>query len=303
MERALRYCDLAVSKGLLAIRTHVDICDDRLTAVDALLEVKKTIAPYIDLQLVAFPQDGYFRSPTAAKNLERALDKGVDVVGGIPHFERTMADGAGEPEGALRDRRKARAAGRHPLRRDRRPAVAPHRGARLRDAAARPAGPRRRLAPHLHALHGQLLRLKTAAADRRGRRARDPQPADQHRAAGPPRHLSEAPRHDARAGDARPRHQRRLRPGLHHGPLVFAGRRRHARRRAYGPARRADDEPRGDALLLRGGDDERRHASCSSTAMASRSATTPTWWCCRRTTRSRRSGCAPGASSSSAAAR
>jgi cytosine/creatinine deaminase len=94
MERALRYCDLAVSKGLLAIRTHVDICDDRLTAVDALLEVKKRIAPYIDLQLVAFPQDGYFRSPSAAKNLERALDKGVDVVGGIPHFERTMADGA-----------------------------------------------------------------------------------------------------------------------------------------------------------------------------------------------------------------
>lgn len=93
MERALRYCDLAVSKGLLAVRTHVDICDDRLTAVDALLEVKKRIAPYIDLQLVAFPQDGYYRSPTAAKNLERALDKGVDVVGGIPHFERTMEDG------------------------------------------------------------------------------------------------------------------------------------------------------------------------------------------------------------------
>jgi cytosine deaminase len=93
MERALRYCDLAVSKGLLAIRSHVDICDDRLTAVDALLEVKRKIAPYIDLQLVAFPQDGYFRSPNAAKNLERALDKGVDVVGGIPHFERTMEDG------------------------------------------------------------------------------------------------------------------------------------------------------------------------------------------------------------------
>lgn len=94
MERALRYCDLAVAKGLLAIRTHVDICDDRLTAVDALLEVKLRIAPYIDLQLVAFPQDGYLRSPTAKENLKRALDKGVDVVGGIPHFERTMADGA-----------------------------------------------------------------------------------------------------------------------------------------------------------------------------------------------------------------
>ena len=93
-ERALRYCDLAVAQGLLAIRSHVDICDDRLTAVDALLDVKQKIAPYIDLQLVAFPQDGYFRSAGAAKNLDRALDKGVDVVGGIPHFERTMEDGA-----------------------------------------------------------------------------------------------------------------------------------------------------------------------------------------------------------------
>src|ERR1044071_7325440 len=93
-ERALRYCDLAVSQGLLAIRSHVDICDDRLVAVDALLEVKRRIAPYIDLQLVAFPQDGYFRSSNAAKNLERALDKGVDIVGGIPHFERTMEEGA-----------------------------------------------------------------------------------------------------------------------------------------------------------------------------------------------------------------
>ena len=93
-ERALRYCDLAVAQGLLAIRTHVDVCDDRLLAVEALLDVKKKIAPYIDLQLVAFPQDGYYRSPTAAKNLDRALDLGVDIVGGIPHFERTMADGA-----------------------------------------------------------------------------------------------------------------------------------------------------------------------------------------------------------------
>jgi cytosine deaminase len=93
-ERALRYCDLAVAQGLLAIRSHVDICDDRLVAVDALLDVKRQIAPYIDLQLVAFPQDGYFRSSNAAQNLKRALDKGVDVVGGIPHFERTMEDGA-----------------------------------------------------------------------------------------------------------------------------------------------------------------------------------------------------------------
>jgi cytosine/creatinine deaminase len=92
-ERALGYCDWAASMGLLAIRSHVDVCDDRLLAVEALLEVRKKVAHYIDLQLVAFPQDGLYRSPTARQNLLRALDMGVDVVGGIPHFERTMADG------------------------------------------------------------------------------------------------------------------------------------------------------------------------------------------------------------------
>jgi cytosine/creatinine deaminase len=63
IERALRYCDLAVSQGLLAIRSHVDVCDDRLVGVEALLEVRRQVSGYLDLQLVAFPQDGYFRSP------------------------------------------------------------------------------------------------------------------------------------------------------------------------------------------------------------------------------------------------
>src|SRR5207247_3255647 len=93
MQRALQYCDWAVAKGLLAIRSHVDVCDDRLLAVEALLQVKQRVKPYLDLQLVAFPQDGVLRSPTALTNLKRALDLGVDVVGGIPHFERTMQEG------------------------------------------------------------------------------------------------------------------------------------------------------------------------------------------------------------------
>ena len=92
--RALAYCDMAVAQGLLAIRSHVDVCDDRLIAVESLLEVKKRVASYLDLQLVAFPQDGVYRSRTAERNLLRSLDLGVEVVGGIPHFERTMADGA-----------------------------------------------------------------------------------------------------------------------------------------------------------------------------------------------------------------
>ena len=91
--RALAYCDWAVAKGLLAIRSHVDVCDPRLLAVEALLHVKEKVAPYLDLQLVAFPQDGALRSPGAMDLLKRALAMGVDVVGGIPHFERTMHDG------------------------------------------------------------------------------------------------------------------------------------------------------------------------------------------------------------------
>jgi cytosine deaminase len=59
--RALRYRNLAVAQGLLAIRCQVDISDPCLLAVDALLDVRERIKPYIDLQLVAFPQNGYFR--------------------------------------------------------------------------------------------------------------------------------------------------------------------------------------------------------------------------------------------------
>ncbi|MEP3676848.1 amidohydrolase family protein [Sulfitobacter sp.] len=102
VERAMRYCDLAVSKGLLAIRSHVDVSDPRLVTVEAMLDVREQVAPYIDLQLVAFPQDGYYRGPDAQSALERALDMGVDIVGGIPHFERTMADGARSVEALCR---------------------------------------------------------------------------------------------------------------------------------------------------------------------------------------------------------
>lgn len=94
VNRALKYCDWAASMGVLAIRSHVDTCDDRLLGVEALIEVRDRVKDYIDLQLVAFPQDGFYRDPTARENTIRALDMGVDVVGGIPHFERTMADGA-----------------------------------------------------------------------------------------------------------------------------------------------------------------------------------------------------------------
>src|SRR5262245_66296086 len=92
-ERALELCRWAVARGTLAIRSHVDVCDPSLRAVKALLEVRELIRAEIDLQLVAFPQDGFLRSPVGETGLIKALDLGVGVVGRIPHFEWTMADG------------------------------------------------------------------------------------------------------------------------------------------------------------------------------------------------------------------
>ncbi|MDU8913450.1 cytosine deaminase [Aestuariicoccus sp. MJ-SS9] len=92
--RALDYCRQAVAKGVLAIRSHVDVTDESFNTVEALLEVRDLVSDTLDLQLVAFPQDGWFRAQGAEAAVIRALDAGVDVVGGIPHFERTMADGA-----------------------------------------------------------------------------------------------------------------------------------------------------------------------------------------------------------------
>ncbi len=91
--RARKLCKWAIARGTLIIRSHVDISGDNLLAVEALLEVKDEMKDYIELQLVAFPQDGLLRS-NCHKNLIKSLDMGVDVVGGIPHFERTMDEGS-----------------------------------------------------------------------------------------------------------------------------------------------------------------------------------------------------------------
>ncbi len=91
--RARTLCHWAIARGNLAIRSHVDVSNPELVAVRALLELREELQPYLDLQLVAFPQEGYLRNPDARAALTAALDLGVDVVGGIPHFERSMAEG------------------------------------------------------------------------------------------------------------------------------------------------------------------------------------------------------------------
>jgi cytosine deaminase len=88
-DRALRYCDMAVSKGVQAIRSHVDITNPDMLAAEVIAEIRREVAPYLDLQLVAFPQMGFHSRPDMADSVRKALDMGFEVVGGIPHLEPT----------------------------------------------------------------------------------------------------------------------------------------------------------------------------------------------------------------------
>src|SRR5664279_6261060 len=58
VRRATKAIEWQVSHGILHIRSHVDVCDAKLTALRALIEVRRVMAPFVDIQLVAFPQDG-----------------------------------------------------------------------------------------------------------------------------------------------------------------------------------------------------------------------------------------------------
>ncbi len=91
--RATKAIEWQVSHGILHIRSHVDICDPKLTALRALIEVRRATAPFVDIQLVAFPQDGVLGFEGGTALLEEALRLGADAVGGIPHYELTREDG------------------------------------------------------------------------------------------------------------------------------------------------------------------------------------------------------------------
>jgi cytosine/creatinine deaminase len=76
-----------LANGVLFVRSHVDVCDPNLTALRALLEVRDEVAGQIELQLVAFPQQGILSFRDGEALMRRAVELGVDVVGAIPHFE------------------------------------------------------------------------------------------------------------------------------------------------------------------------------------------------------------------------
>jgi cytosine deaminase len=82
-----------VANGVLFVRSHVDVCDPKLTALRALVELKQEFADQITLQLVAFPQQGIQSFPDGEQLMRQAVELGADVVGGIPHFELTREYG------------------------------------------------------------------------------------------------------------------------------------------------------------------------------------------------------------------
>ncbi len=92
--RAEAFCWNALGKGTQFIRSHVDVAGNHRAGVEALLALKETWQDRIQIELVAFPQDGFLRDSQAEKNLLWALDQGIDLIGGIPHHEVDAAAGA-----------------------------------------------------------------------------------------------------------------------------------------------------------------------------------------------------------------
>lgn len=91
--RAKKALSWQIAGGIGHVRTHVDTTDPSLVALEAMLEVKEEMKPYVDLQIVAFPQEGILSYPNGLELLEESMKMGADVIGGIPHFEFTREDG------------------------------------------------------------------------------------------------------------------------------------------------------------------------------------------------------------------
>ncbi len=92
-QRAWQTLKWQIANGVQYVRTHVDVSDPTLTALRAMLEVKREVEPWVTLQIVAFPQEGILSYPNGEALLEEALRLGADVVGAIPHFEFTREYG------------------------------------------------------------------------------------------------------------------------------------------------------------------------------------------------------------------
>ncbi|MGL5811785.1 MAG: cytosine deaminase [Aeromonas sp.] len=91
--RAIQTLKWQMANGIQFVRTHVDVSDPKLVALRAMLEVREEMKEWVELQIVAFPQEGILSYPDGKVLLEEALRLGADVIGAIPHFEFTREYG------------------------------------------------------------------------------------------------------------------------------------------------------------------------------------------------------------------
>jgi len=91
--RAKQTLKWQIANGVQHVRTHVDVSDPTLVALKAMLEVKEEMKQWVDIQIVAFPQEGILSYPNGKELLEEAVKLGADVIGAIPHFEFTREYG------------------------------------------------------------------------------------------------------------------------------------------------------------------------------------------------------------------
>jgi cytosine deaminase len=99
--RATQAIEWMAANGITRVRTHADTTEETLTGVEALLELREEVSDVVDLQVVAFPQDGVFTRPGHEELLREAMSMGCDLVGGIPHNEHTREDGVSSVELAM----------------------------------------------------------------------------------------------------------------------------------------------------------------------------------------------------------
>ncbi|MDH0309344.1 cytosine deaminase [Aeromonas caviae] len=92
-QRAIQTLKWQIANGIQFVRTHVDVSDPNLVALKAMLEVREEMKEWVELQIVAFPQEGILSYPNGMALLEEALKLGADVIGAIPHFEFTREYG------------------------------------------------------------------------------------------------------------------------------------------------------------------------------------------------------------------
>lgn len=88
-ERVNKAVRMQAANGIQFVRTHVDVTDPKLTAMEAILELKEELKDFVSLQVVAFPQEGILSYPNGKELMENAIKMGADAVGAIPHFEFT----------------------------------------------------------------------------------------------------------------------------------------------------------------------------------------------------------------------